>query len=147
MAAWQDSVSEVGIEPLDRYWAEGNWSSASAAQAVDKLFETYPEMDAIFVANDQMALSVLQHACQKGLRVPEDLGIVGFDNMVESAYFWPPLTTIQQDQNQVAKIAVEEVIKIIETGWKGEESNEPESIMLAPTLVVRQSSLRSKHMA
>jgi DNA-binding LacI/PurR family transcriptional regulator len=147
MSAWQDSVKEVGIEPLDRYWAEGNWSSASAAQAVDKLLETYPEMDAIFVANDQMALSVLQHACQKGLRVPEDLGIVGFDNMVESAYFWPPLTTIQQDQNQIAKIAVEEVIKIIETGWKGEESSEPESIMLPPTLVVRQSSVRSKHMA
>ncbi len=75
---------------------------------------------------------------------PKDLGIVGFDNIAESAYFWPPLTTIQQDQDQVARVAVEEVIKIIEMGWEGEEFNEPQSIMLAPTLVVRQSSLRSK---
>ncbi len=71
MAAWQDSLKEAGIEPLDRYWAEGNWSSASGAQATGKLFETYPEMDAIFVANDQMALSVLQIACQRGKSVPE----------------------------------------------------------------------------
>jgi len=144
MAAWKDALKEAGVEPLDRYWAEGNWSSASAAQAVEKLFEGYPEMDAIFVANDQMALSVLQAACQRGLKIPEDIGVVGFDNIAESAYFWPSLTTIQQDQYQVAKVAVEEIIKIIESGRDGRDPIEPKSIMLTPTLVVRESSLRLK---
>ncbi len=144
MAAWKDALKEAGIEFHDNYWAEGNWSSTSGAQAVAKLFEQYPEMDSIFVANDQMALSVLQTAYQKGIRIPEELGIVGFDNIAESAYFCPPLTTVQQDQYEVAKVAVEEMIKIIEAGWQGGELIEPKSIILPPTLVVRQSSMRSK---
>ena len=123
---------------------EGNWSSASGAQAIEKLFEQYPGMDAVFVANDQMALSVLQAAYQKGLRIPKDLGVVGFDNIAESAYFWPALTTIQQDQYNVAKVAVEEIIRIIESGWQGVEPIEIKSIKIAPALVVRKSSLRPK---
>ena len=91
-----------------------------------------------------MALSVLQALNQKGLRIPEDIGIVGFDNISESAYFWPPLTTVQQDQYQVAKVAVAEIIKIIEAGWQGLDPIEPRTILLEPTLVVRNSSVRSE---
>jgi len=101
-------------------------------------------MDAIFVANDQMALSVMQYACRKGLRIPDDLGVVGFDDIPESAFFWPPLTTIQQDQHNVGAVAVEEIIKIIESGWEQQEPVRSKSIMLAPTLVVRQSSIKKK---
>jgi DNA-binding LacI/PurR family transcriptional regulator len=101
-------------------------------------------MDSIFVANDQMALGVIQVACQKGLRIPEDLGIVGFDDIPESAFFCPPLTTVQQDQHAMGKVAVEETIKMIEAGWQGLEPIKPKSIMLTPTLVVRQSSLLLK---
>jgi LacI family transcriptional regulator len=144
MAAWKDALKEAGLEIQDRYWVEGNWSSASGAQAIEKLFEQYSDMDSIFVANDQMALSVLQAASQKGLSIPNDLGVVGFDNIPESAFFWPSLTTIQQDQYQVAKVAVEEIIKIIESAWQGLAPIQPTSILLAPTLVVRQSSLRPR---
>lgn len=142
MAAWEDALKESRFEVGDEYWAEGNWSSASGVQAVEKVFEQYPNMDSIFVANDQMALGVIQVACQKGLRIPEDLGIVGFDNIPEAAFFCPPLTTVQQDQHAVGKVAVEKIIKLIEASWQGLSSVEPRSILLAPTLVVRQSSLR-----
>jgi LacI family transcriptional regulator len=144
MAAWKDALVESGLAVKDTHWVEGNWSSASSSQALDRLLEQYPEMDSIFVANDQMALSVMQVACQKGLRIPKDIGIVGFDNIPESAFFWPPLTTIQQDQYNVAKVAVEEMIKIIESGRQGQEPIAPKSMMLTPTLVVRQSSLRQQ---
>ena len=143
MASWKDALTESGLEVRDVHCAEGNWSSASGGQAIAKLFEQYPNMDAVFVANDQMALAVIQAACQKGLRIPEALGIVGFDNIPESAFFCPPLTTVQQDQHSVGKVAVEETIKMIESGWQESGPVEPRSIMLAPTLVVRQSSLRS----
>ncbi len=142
MSAWKDALGEAGLETKDKYWVEGNWSSASGAQAVEKLLDQYPEMDAIFVANDQMALSVLQAANLRGFNVPQDLGVVGFDNMPESAHYSPSLTTVQQDQYNVARVAVEEIIKIIESGWQGLEPVDSKSIMLAPTLVVRQSSLR-----
>jgi LacI family transcriptional regulator len=144
MAAWKDTLQEAGLPSSDHHCVEGNWSSASGAQAIKKLIEQYPDMDSIFVANDQMALSVLQFACQNGLRIPEDLGVVGFDNFAESAFFSPALTTIQQDQHNIAKLAVEEIIKIIEAGWQDSALIEPRTILLPPTLVVRQSSLRGK---
>jgi len=144
MAAWKDILKETGREVQDNHWARGNWSSESGVQAFEKLNEQYPEMDAIFVGNDQMAMGVLQLACQRGLRIPDKLGVVGFDNITESAYFWPPLTTIQQDQIKMGKIAVEEVIKVIEANWQGLEPIEPKSIMLTPALIVRQSSLRKR---
>jgi LacI family transcriptional regulator len=142
MAAWKDALTEAGLEASDRQCVEGNWSSASGALAIEKLFDQYPEMDAIFVANDQMALSVLQFFAEKKTRIPEDMGIVGFDNIAESAFFSPALTTVQQDQHHVAKVAVAEVIKIIESGWQDLEPVNPTSIILPPTLIVRQSSLR-----
>ena len=130
------------MEAQDEHWAEGNWSSISGVQAVERLFEQYPHMDSLFVGNDQMALGVIQVASQKGLKIPEDLGIVGFDDIPESAFFCPPITTIQQDQYTVGKVAVEEMIKIIEAGWQGINHVQLEPVTLAPTLVVRQSSLR-----
>jgi DNA-binding LacI/PurR family transcriptional regulator len=142
MAAWKDTLTEAELEVTDSHCVEGNWSSASGALAIEKLFYQYPEMDAIFVANDQMALSVLQFFAEKEIRIPENMGVVGFDNIAESAFFSPALTTIQQDQHNVAKIAVAEVSKIIESGWQGLDRVEPKSIILPPTLIVRQSSLR-----
>jgi LacI family transcriptional regulator len=143
MAAWKDALLEAGLEASERYCVEGTWSSASGALGIEMLFHQYPEMDAIFVANDQMALGVLQFFAEKKTRVPEDVSIVGFDNISESAFFYPSLTTVQQDQQLVAKVAVEEVIKIIEAGWQGFELAQPQSIILTPSLVVRQSSLRN----
>jgi len=142
MLAWKDGLREYGLHVWDEHWVEGNWSSASGALAFEKLFEQYPEMDSIFVGNDQMSLAVIQAACQKGLKVPRDLGIVGFDNIPESAFFCPPITTVQQDQYAVGKVALEETIKLIESGWHGSGKIETRSIKLAPTLVVRESSLR-----
>jgi len=144
MAAWKDALQESGSEIRDSHYVEGNWSSASGAQIIGKLLDQYPNMDSIFIANDQMALGAIQFAVQKGLRIPEDIGIVGFDNIAESAYFCPALTTVQQDQYEIAKLAVAEIIKIIEAGRQKLEQVEPKSIILPPTLVVRQSSLRKK---
>ena len=143
-AAWKDVLHEAEIEVKDNHWVEGNWSSASGAPAFMRLLKQYPEMDAIFVANDQMALSVMQVACQYGLKIPEQFGVVGFDNIAESAYFWPPLSTIQQDQYNLGKVTVETVIKIIESAWQEHETIEPMSIMLTPSLIVRQSSLHPR---
>lgn len=144
MTAWKDVLKEKGISAKDKHYVEGNWSLSSGVEAAEKLLKQYPEMDSIFVANDQMALSAIQYLRQVGLRVPEDIAIVGFDDLPESAFFFPPLTTIRQDQNTVAKLAVEDIIKTIESGWQELEPKEPQTIIVPPTLVVRQSSLHLK---
>ena len=142
MSAWKDSLIESGLEANDNHCVEGTWSAASGALAIEKLFDQYPDMDAVFVANDQMALGVMQFFAEKKISIPEVIGIVGFDNIPESAFFFPALTTVQQDQHNVAKVAVAEVIKIIELGWQGLEPVDLKSIILPPMLIARQSSLR-----
>jgi DNA-binding LacI/PurR family transcriptional regulator len=144
MSSWKETLAVAGLEARNEYWTEGNWSSASGRQCAERLFEQYPEVDSIFVGNDQMALGVIQFASQKGLKIPQDLGIVGFDDIPESAYFCPPLTTVQQDQYAVGKVAVEETIKMIKSGWLGTEPIHLKSVILPPSLVVRESSLRNK---
>jgi LacI family transcriptional regulator len=143
MSAWKETLVSSGLEARDEYWTEGNWSSASGRLGAERLFEQYPELDSIFVGNDQMALGVIQFASRRGLKIPQDLGLVGFDDIPESAYFCPPLTTVQQDQHAVGKEAVEETIRMITSLWSESEQTEPKSIILPPSLVVRESSMRS----
>ena len=138
---WSDTLKNANHEVLSHHSAEGNWSSASGQAAFDQLMAIYPEMDAIFVANDQMALSVLRTACEKDIRVPQDLAVVGFDNIAESAYFWPPLTTVNQNQHELGGRAVQELVRKIERFQKN-ESVESQHILMAPELIVRESSVR-----
>jgi LacI family transcriptional regulator len=137
---WQDALLDAGISMSEKQWVEGNWSSSSGERAIRQLMDQYPEMNAIFVANDQMALSVLQFASQKGLQVPQDLAIVGFDGIPESAYFWPPLTTIYQDQHTLGCTAVKELVRIVELSQE-EAVTEQQTILFQPELIVRGSSI------
>jgi DNA-binding LacI/PurR family transcriptional regulator len=140
---WRDALLSAGIEPLDKHWAEGNWSSASGEQAFLRLLESYPGMDAVFVGNDQMALAVLQLSCKHGLSIPRDLGVVGFDGLDETPYYWPPLTTIFQNQHNLGCTAVEEILQVIEMRYSGEPLPPPRAIVLEPELFLRASSQKS----
>ncbi|HTX93191.1 MAG TPA: LacI family DNA-binding transcriptional regulator [Anaerolineales bacterium] len=137
--AWQDTLKKAGLEPADNHCTEGNWSSSSGEAAFEQLLHSYPEMDAVFVANDQMALSTLRLANRRGINIPGNLAVVGFDNMAESAYFWPALTTINHKQHELGCRAVEEVVSQIEAVHRGEKV-EPGNIFLSPELIRRESS-------
>ena len=97
-------------------------------------------MDAVFVANDQMSLSVLQVAHHRGLRVPHDLAVVGFDNIPEAPYFWPPLTSIQQNLHELGCTAVQQVVHMIKISRESEDSYPPKPVWLKPQLIIRESS-------
>lgn len=140
---WQDALENAGHHVEERFSAEGNWSSASGQSAFHRLLDAFPEMEAIFVANDQMALTVLHTACEKGIHVPDKLAVVGFDDIAESAYFWPALTTIKQNQNELGRQAVQELVRKIEAVHNNEVF-EPRAILLKPELVIRASSIRVK---
>jgi LacI family transcriptional regulator len=139
-AGWRDALIAAGMSPAERQWLEGNWSSESGEEAIQRLLAQYPEMDAVFVANDQMALSALQVASRRGLRVPQDLAVVGFDAIPEAAYFSPPLTTVRQNLHELGCLAARQVVEMIVASRESENSYEPESIWLKPELIVRESS-------
>jgi LacI family transcriptional regulator len=143
-AGWADVLAEASLPVDDRQWVEGNWSSRSGEQAFRQLLEQYPDLDAVFVANDQMALGVLQVACRRGLNVPRDLGVVGFDGIPESAYFWPPLTTIHQDLYQLGCTAVKQVVQAIEASRDSDKDDNVQDGQIEPRLIVRESSISRK---
>ena len=140
-AGWRDTLLEAGLPEADLHAEEGTWSSASGERAIGRLLAGYPEMDAVFAGNDQMALSVLQTACRQGIEVPQDLAVVGFDGLQEAAHYWPPLTTVRQNLQDLGGTAVRELVRAIETSRQEEAVFQPRSISLRPELIVRASSI------
>jgi LacI family transcriptional regulator len=136
---WRETLNAAGLDAPVQHCAEGNWSPSSGEQAFMQLVESYPDMDGVFVANDQMALSVLREASRRGIIIPDQLAVVGFDNIAESAYFHPSLTTISQDLQQLGEQAVQSVVEMIQS----RQQNQPfvlQSKFIQPALVIRESS-------
>jgi LacI family transcriptional regulator len=138
---WEDRLREAGLKVEARQVFEGDWSASSGERGFEELADRYPEMDSLFACNDQMALGVLQACYRKGRRVPSELGLVGFDDIPESAYFWPPLTTVRQELRELGGRGVEQVSRMI-AAMRGEAPAAPQdAAWLTPRLVVRGSSV------
>jgi LacI family transcriptional regulator len=145
---WSMALQDAGLPAEDRQVVEGDWSAASGAKGLEKLLEQFPDIDAVFACNDQMALGALRTANSAGRKIPEQLGMVGFDNIPESAYYWPSLTTIEQPLLELGNTVVKELAKVIEGEENGETAGESSHILLSPKLIARESSWRAnKHCA
>jgi DNA-binding LacI/PurR family transcriptional regulator len=141
LAGWREAVIAAGYPNVDSLIVEGGWDPPSGDVGLHNLLDRDPGLDAVFVSNDQMALGALQAARRLGLRVPEDLGVVGFDDIPEAAYFYPPLTTMRQDARKLGATAVDLISAIIQAQNSG-ETLEPKISWLEPHLIVRKSSVR-----
>lgn len=104
----------------------------------------FPGIDGLFVGNDQMGLSVLRTAFEQGRKIPDDLAVVGFDGIPESEFYNPSLSTINQNQNELGRTAVEELVSIIEKKMTPDGVIEPKYITLKPELIIRQSSQKPR---
>ncbi|MDP9842528.1 LacI family DNA-binding transcriptional regulator [Streptosporangium lutulentum] len=111
----------------------GDWSAHSGYQ-LGKRLASDPAVTAIFVANDQMTLGVLRALREAGRRVPEDISVVGFDDVPEAAYFWPPLTTVRQNFGEVGRHA----FQLLQSRIEGASGGGPR--IVEPELVVREST-------
>lgn len=139
-SGWEIALTEAGIHANDRMWARGNWSTKSGKLAFLELLQKFPEMDGIFVGNDQMALSVLRASQEIGKNIPEDICVVGFDGIADSEFYCPPLSTISQNQDELGRIAVVELVSQIEERLTENVIVEPKYITIQPELIIRQSS-------
>ena len=140
---WEDALKEAGMSIDNGLVVEGDWTAASGERGLGRLLEQCPDVDAVFVCNDQMALGALQAVRQMGVRVPEDLAVVGFDDIPESVYFYPPLSTVRQDMVELGRSAVRELGRMIEATQQAEAVVEPKTIFLQPELVIRESSVHT----
>jgi DNA-binding LacI/PurR family transcriptional regulator len=136
---WSEALKAAGVDPSEQHCIEGNWSSVSGEQAFIQLLGSFPDMDAVFVANDQMALSVLREASRRGIDIPRQLAVIGFDGIPESAYFYPSLSTISQDFQLLGEQAVQSIVEMIRARQEN-QSIIAQSRFIQPHLVVRESS-------
>ncbi len=139
---WKQALLEADLPCSTMAQVEGDWSSSSGREGYLKLRKQYPEMDAVFAANDKMALGVIHETWQSGVRVPEQLGVGGMDNLSESAYFTPPLTTVKQDFYRLGELAVRKLLSLTDAELVDEEVVS-DMIVLEPELIIRNSTLRS----
>ncbi len=125
------------MHELDRNCSEvvvGDWSATSGYQGFQQLWQNC-RPSAIFAQNDRMAIGVIRAARDAGLRVPEDLSVIGFDDMPLASYFDPPLTTMRQDMLENGRIAAQLLIRAIE------DPGLPTQHVLLPTdIIVRGST-------
>jgi len=142
---WTDTLLNTGLDVSDQYWTEGDWSAKSGEIAFIQLLEKYPEMDAIFVANDQMALSVLQQAHLRGISIPNDLSVIGFDNIGEAEYFYPALTTIEQDFQLLGETAVSVLVEMIDAQQKN-ITVQSKIEFIEPKLILRKSTKKYRQL-
>jgi DNA-binding LacI/PurR family transcriptional regulator len=131
-------IAERGAEGL--VTREGDWTAASGAEIAISLLAD-ETVTAVFSSNDQMALGVLHAARLAGRRVPEDLAVVGFDDIPEAAFFAPPLTTVRQDFAELGRRCVARLVSLIEGGGAGGAGGGVAfAAPVAPVLVERASA-------
>jgi LacI family transcriptional regulator len=137
---WETALLQAGYRKSEFKWAEGNWSSKSGISAFKELLTEFPQMDALFVGNDQMALGVLKTAFEMGKKIPDDLAVIGFDGIAESEFYCPSLSTVYQNQNELGSIAIQELVRLVEEKLKDDLVREPKYILVQPEMIIRQSS-------
>lgn len=134
-AGFEDALQAAGI-PLPRSMiAEGDYRFESGLVAADRLFDLVPRPTALFCCNDEMAAGVMHAARQRGLEIPRDLSIVGFDDTAIAAHVWPPLTTVRWPSASMARSAT---LKLI-AGIDGREPDVEEPSLFLSTLIRRGS--------
>ncbi|MGV9307952.1 LacI family DNA-binding transcriptional regulator [Nonomuraea sp. NPDC003727] len=133
--AWRGALEAAGRPvppPL-----HGDWSAESGYGAGLRLAGE-PGCTAVFAANDQMALGLLRAFHERGRAIPDQISVVGFDDIPDAAHFVPPLTTVHQDFAEVGRRCVQRVLRQIREG----RAAEPGTDLVPTRLVVRNSTAR-----
>jgi LacI family transcriptional regulator len=131
---YKKALLEAGMAFDPTLVVEGDWSYASGYEKAWHLIENHPEMDALFAQNDRMAIGAIRAFAEIGKILPEQLSIVGYDDIPAAAYTYPPLTTIRQPAHTFGELATRLLIDLIEHPGKSAQY-----ISIKPELIERHS--------
>ncbi len=134
LQGYKDAISEARL-PVDPALIQiGNFHIQGGYAAVQALLNLPNRITAVFASNDLMAVGALRGIAARGLRVPEDVAVVGFDDIALAKYTEPPLTTVMQPIREIGKLATELVMARVNG-----ERREPQRHRLKTSLVIRES--------
>jgi LacI family transcriptional regulator len=135
LAGFQQAIEARGISSGLCVSGEGNWECMAGYKAMQIIMTSDRRPTALFAANDRMAIGAIQVIHEAGLRVPDDISVVGLDDIELAAFQNPPLTTVRQSFTELATMAVRILLDIL-----GGKESERRQIVVEPSLVVRQSA-------
>jgi DNA-binding LacI/PurR family transcriptional regulator len=135
LAGCLSTLREANAEP--ELVAGGDWSAASGYAAMNTFLATGRPFSALFAHNDRMAIGALRALREAGRRTPDEVAVIGFDDIPFAAYSDPPLTTMRQDMWQIGAVAVRQLIRAVE-----QPEHAPEHLNQHAELIVRQSTAR-----
>lgn len=131
---YRSGLERVQLPFLEEYLVEGDFYEPSGYSGMERLLRLLPPPEAVFCASDTMALGAIRAAHAAGLRVPEDIAVIGFDDASFANMMEPALTTVRQDKAGLGAAACEALIRIID-----DASSTPPVVILSADLVVRES--------
>jgi LacI family transcriptional regulator len=132
---FEDGLADAGIRLPRSLIAEGNYTFESGIAAAEKLLDLSPRPSAIFASNDEMAAGVVHVARQRGIDVPGELSVIGFDDTPIAAHIWPPLTTVRWPIVSMARSAAHKLL----AGVGGADADVSEPSLFLSTLSRRAS--------
>ena len=138
VTGYRDALQQVSLAVDESLVVRGDFHAASGHSAALQLLQRSPRPTAIFVCNDMMAIGALRAAAQLGLSVPDDVAIVGFDDIELASYTTPPLTTIAQPKQEIGQMTVKLISERMHAPTLAPRRN-----ILPTQLVIRESSTRS----
>ncbi|EGQ7857006.1 substrate-binding domain-containing protein [Vibrio parahaemolyticus] len=131
---YKRAMNEAGLEFNANWIIESDFECEGGYQAFKKMAERGKLPSSIFVSNDMMAMGVINAANELDIKVPDDLSIIGYDDIHIAKFMSPSLTTIHQPKYRLGQAAVETLVRRLD-----DKSNEAQVVQLEPTLVVRNS--------
>ena len=134
LRGYREAMEEAGVEVDERLVVEGDFSAEGGAEAMKRLLDSGADPDAVFVASDMMAIGGMRVLRSRGLQIPEDLALVGFDDTLMARHSDPPLTTVHQP---IVRMGQEMATLLVDVAIPG--AKESEGLFLDTHLVVRSS--------
>ncbi len=131
---YRQAMNNAGLVIPSGYEVSGDFEFEGGVPAMEKLLSLPEPPHAVFAGNDAMAVGAYQALYQRGLRVPDDVAVIGYDDIQLAQYMMPPLTTIHQPKDSLGELAVDALLHRLQ-----DPQAEPQILVLTPELVVRQS--------
>lgn len=131
---WRNALAAAALEAKDLLW-HSDFSSQGGFNAMQEILQSGHQPSAVFVCNDLMGIGALSAAHEAGLRIPQDLSVIGFDDIELARFTSPPLTTIVQPKQRIGRLAVDMLLERIQGGRL-----DTKQVLLQPELIVRAST-------
>ena len=135
--AFRVAMREVSLPVRDEFVVEGNHRLEGGKQALQKLLKLGERPTALMCSNDMTAIGVMRHAFELGISVPEDMSVIGFDDIRMAEFLTPSLTTVQMSQTELARLAFEALLKEVKGQTPAPQGTE---YVLKTRLVLRSST-------